>query len=89
MTASDVRGTGAGPRTRVGAGSAHRPRPPVLWVLRMAGRRVRVQWRLLAVVAVVALLVSTLVAALTLLVATTEDAASTGRSPTHPRRAPR
>lgn len=70
MTASGVRLSAA----RRGV-SRRRPRTPLGWLARVAARRARTQWRLLAVVGVVALLVSTLVATLTLLLVTTEDAA--------------
>lgn len=72
MTTSERPAAVAG---RTARGVPGRRRAPVGWVLRTALRRARVQWRLLAVVAAVGLLVASLVATLTLLVAATEGPA--------------
>lgn len=82
MVTTEVReppaGSGVpGGDSRRGAGGGRRrsARPPLLWLARVAARRSRVQWRLLAVVGIVALLVGTLLATLTLLLSTTERGA--------------
>ena len=72
-------GGGPGRRARdhhlSGHGGARRRRSSVIWLARVTVRRARAQWRLLAVAGVVALLVSTLVSTLTVLIDTTDRAA--------------
>lgn len=75
MTAGDGPGRRAPDRHVPGHGGSRRRRSPLLWLARVAGHRARAQWRLLAVAGVVALLVSTLVSTLTVLIDTTDRAA--------------